>query len=911
MSELDGSEGEFQGEWWYRRRWLRAVFTPLLYLTSWKYRLWRYLNQPLETRRKKAEREARKIRKRYDFPRSGRQELVGRDAEFEQVMLSVYYHVVRDPEVRKVTPFPPPKLFIVKGGSGSGKTFFAEAIQREAFEVGVKHGLVLNYGSLKPEQVYSMWYGQSAQRLSEFFNNAFFRPSIILIDEFQAFGRKFTSMTETGMEEARVQTVFLEKIDELQKREYRTVVLISTTEYESLLETLRRRGLVGTIDLDAGMTKGMLVEISKRWCERYKLKVDPAQVVEVLEDAVRALGSTELTPADVVNAFHLVVNIRTEELRKGIISRVLPIGRGEAQQFSEVVEGITLNDFRLAARKLKSYAAEERTEAAKRSVLRIKPRESYKDVGGLHGVKEEVIKEISLALNRELSLKARYMPPKGFVFFGPPGTGKTLLARSIAGENEVWFYNVNGPSILQGKYGDPEKTIRNIFEDARKNAPAIVYFDEIDSIAPRRGTADPILDRVTSQLLMEIDGFVPLTGVVVIGSTNRLEALDPALLERFTRQFEFTYPKNRQEKCEIIEIHLRKYVDSLSPEVTVDSVYDVLEKKVLSPRRIANVIDDANRLRVKEIEAARRLAKALGEGQEKVEAVKDIFKQDIERLFKLRGLDWSDPRLLESVSKIDPSNYKLTLFHFEEALSRTSDESVEEARQLVESSVRFEVPEVGKSYAMVALGEGGQTGGLIVAVEVIVNPNGRGEVIVVGSEVGESIRASAQDAFVHINSLSDWRFRDYDVYIELVTPAKGMEKQLVFPGAERAPVSGPSAGLAIGIAMLSAFLQVKVDPTVVLTGAITAKGEVWPVGGLDYRGMGKIEAAMADKYVKRFVIPQYNYEKMREQGTVQLLERKGVQVLPVRTFIEAASYCLAEPLGQEELAVKLKTNELT
>lgn len=906
MSELEGSEGEFQGEWWYRRKWLRRAFAPLLYITSWKYRLWKYLSQPIEARRKRAEREAKKIRKRYDFPRYGKQDLVGRDAEFEQVMLSVYYHVVREPDVRKVTPFPPPKLFIIKGGSGSGKTFFAEAVQREAFETGVKHGLVINYGSLKPEQVYSMWYGQSAQRLSEFFNNAFYRPSVILIDEFQAFGKKFTSMTETGMEEARVQTVFLEKIDELQKREYRTVVLVSTTEYESLLETLRRRGLVGTIDLDAGMTKEVLVEISRRWCDRYKLKVDPAQVVDVLEDAVRALGATELTPADVVNAFNLVVNLHTEDLRKSIISRILSIGKDEEQNFSKALDNITLNDFRLAARKLKAYAAEERTDAAKRSMLRIKPRESYKDVGGLHGVKEEIIKEISLALNRELALKARYMPPRGFVFYGPPGTGKTLLAKSIAGENGVWFYNVNGPSILQGKYGDPEKTIRDIFEDARKNAPAIVYFDEIDSIAPRRGTADPILDRVTSQLLMEIDGFVPLTGVVVIGSTNRLEALDPALIERFTKQFEFTYPKNRQEKCEIIGIHLRKYVDSLSPEVNVNSIYEVLEKKVLSPRRIANVIDDANRLRVKEIEAAMRLAKALKGDQEKVEEVKGIFKQDIGRLFRIKGLSWDDPELAKKLSEVEPSSYGITLFHFEEALSRTADEGVEEARELVESSVRFEVPEVGKAYGMVALGEGGQTGGLIVAVEVVVNPNGRGEVVVVGSEVGESIRASAQDAFIHINSLSDWRFKNYDVYVELVSPAKGMEKQVVFPGTERALVSGPSAGLAIGVAMLSAFLQVKIDPTVVLTGAITAKGEVWPVGGLDYRGMGKVEAALADKYVKRLVIPHYNYEKMMEQETLQLLERKGIQVIPVRTFVEATSYCLAEPLGQEELAVRLR-----
>ncbi|MEM2028147.1 MAG: ATP-binding protein, partial [Candidatus Bathyarchaeia archaeon] len=248
----EDKEEEFTNQWWYNRPILRKIFSPLLYLTSWQYRLWRFLQKPPEKRKAEVEKKAKVIRKRMDFPKVTRNDVVGRDEEFERILLSAYYHIFRDPEVRKNSPVPPPKIFILKGSSGSGKTFFAEACQREIFEAGLKYGLIVYYASLKPEEVYTMWYGRSAQQLSAFFEGAFQRPSIILIDEFHAFGSRFTSSTEVGMEEKRVQTVFLEKIDDLQKKNYRCVLLISTNEYETITETLRRRGIVGTIDLDAG-----------------------------------------------------------------------------------------------------------------------------------------------------------------------------------------------------------------------------------------------------------------------------------------------------------------------------------------------------------------------------------------------------------------------------------------------------------------------------------------------------------------------------------------------------------------------------------------------------------------------------------------------------------------------------------
>ncbi|MGQ9597432.1 MAG: AAA family ATPase [Thermoproteota archaeon] len=889
---------EFEEEWWYKKPFLRLIFSPLLNLFSWKYRMWKFLRLSPEKRRSIVEKKARKNRKNPSFPRVSKEDLIGRDEELFKVLVSVHYHVLRDPEMRKTFTTPPPKLFVIKGSSGSGKTFFAEIVQREGFEKGLEYGFLLNLAKLKPEQVYSMWYGQSAQRLSEFFNSAFFNPSIVLIDEFQAFAKRFSSTTEVGMEETRVQTVLLDKFDELQRKEYRTVVLVSTTEYESLLDTLRRRGVAGTIDLDENLSRQMLLKIVEKQCKVHGVKLLPQDILTVIEDSVRSFETQAITPADIVNAFQIVINNKMAPVQKNLVNRLLH--GGEPAEPLNPGELITLNDFREAASKVKAYSVTARTDAAKRSVVKLKPKEQYEDVGGLKGVKEEVIKEISLSLNPELASKSRYIPPKGFLFYGSPGTGKTLLARAIAGENNVWFYLVNGPSIMQGVYGDPEKTIRDIFEDARRNAPAIVFFDEVDSVAPKRGTHDSVMDRVTSQLLTELDGFIPLSGVVVIASTNRIEVLDSALLERFTRAFEFGYPKNDDERREIISIHLKKYLDVLSQDITVNSVLEILRKKALSPRRIADVINEANRLRVKEMDAARQLIKAIEEGKS-AEEIRKIYSKDLERISKILGLSQDSKEFMERLKPISTSNYPLRPIHFQEALEAISEEeTLSEARMMIDKSVRAEKPEVGKSYGLVAIGMAGEQSGLVSVIEVVTNPTGKGLVKVVGSEYGESIQASAEDAFIHVNSMSGWRFKNYDVFIELVTPAKGMEK-VQFPGLSHPPVSGPSAGLAIGVAMISAFTGLKVDPTVIMTGAITARGEVWPVGGLDYKGMGKIDAALADKYARKLLVPRFNYESMKNLKIVELLESKGIGVEPVSNLLEATLKSLAEVSSEEEL----------
>ncbi|MEM2927277.1 MAG: S16 family serine protease, partial [Candidatus Bathyarchaeia archaeon] len=331
-------------------------------------------------------------------------------------------------------------------------------------------------------------------------------------------------------------------------------------------------------------------------------------------------------------------------------------------------------------------------------------------------------------------------------------------------------------------------------------------------------------------------------------------------------------------------------------------------KKVLSPRKMADTLHEANRLRAKELEAGYKLLEALKSRPEKREEIRKLFEPDLKRLFErlnIRGDEMLDEGLIQILEKLDPGNYPLSLYHFEKALETVTDEYVEQARSMIRSTVRIKEPEIGKSYGLVALGESGQ-GGFVGVIEVTVNPRGSGNVRIVGSELGESILASAQDAFVYINSISDWRFKNYDVYVELITPAKGMEKQMVAPSIALPPVSGPSAGLAIATAMLSSFVGIPVDPTVIMTGAITMRGEVWPVGGLDYRGMGKIEAALADEYAKKLLIPEYNYERLGDFGMENALIQRGIKVIPVRSFLQAAEEALEGNPSIEKVLSLLK-----
>jgi len=188
------------------------------------------------------------------------------------------------------------------------------------------------------------------------------------------------------------------------------------------------------------------------------------------------------------------------------------------------------------------------------------PRVTYEDIGGLKDVIQKVRELVELPLRYpELFKKLGIEPPKGILLYGPPGCGKTLLAKAVANEADAYFIAINGPEIMSKYYGESEQRLREIFEQAKKNAPAIIFIDEIDAIAPKRDeVVGEVERRVVAQLLALMDGLESRGDVIVIAATNRPNALDPALRRpgRFDREIEIPLP-DKQGRLEILQIHTR------------------------------------------------------------------------------------------------------------------------------------------------------------------------------------------------------------------------------------------------------------------------------------------------------------------------------------------------------------------
>ncbi len=188
------------------------------------------------------------------------------------------------------------------------------------------------------------------------------------------------------------------------------------------------------------------------------------------------------------------------------------------------------------------------------------PRVAYEDIGGLHEAIRRLREMVELPLRHpELFQRLGIEPPKGVLLHGPPGTGKTLLVKAVANESDANFYAINGPEIMSKFYGESEKRLRDIFEKAQQNAPGIIFIDELDAIAPKREEVTGEVERrVVAQLLALMDGLEARGNIIVIGATNRVNAIDPALRRpgRFDREIEIGVP-DKEGRLEILQIHTR------------------------------------------------------------------------------------------------------------------------------------------------------------------------------------------------------------------------------------------------------------------------------------------------------------------------------------------------------------------
>ena len=226
---------------------------------------------------------------------------------------------------------------------------------------------------------------------------------------------------------------------------------------------------------------------------------------------------------------------------------------------------VTMDDF--------MNVLQEMEPSALREVFVEVPNVTWNDIGGLADVKQELQEAVEWPLKyQSLFTHSDAVPPKGILLYGPPGTGKTLIAKAAAHESEANFISIKGPELLSKWVGESEKGVREVFRKARGAAPCIVFFDEIDSIAPTRGGAggdSHVTERLISQLLTELDGLEILTNVVVIAATNRPDIIDPALLRpgRFDRLL-YVPPPEKESRVQVLKIHTTK--KPLADDVKID-----------------------------------------------------------------------------------------------------------------------------------------------------------------------------------------------------------------------------------------------------------------------------------------------------------------------------------------------------
>ena len=452
---------------------------------------------------------------------------------------------LRHPELFDKIGIEAPKGVLLHGPPGTGKTLLAKAVANETNA---------NFYSIGGPEIMSKFYGESEEKLREIFLQAQEKaPSIIFIDEIDSIAPKRDEVS--GDVEKRIVSQLLTLMDGLKTRG-KVVVIAATNRPNAIDPALRRPGRFDReIEIGIPGEEGRydILQIHSRGMP-LEQDIDLESYAKVTHGFVGADLEMVAKEAAMRSLRRIIpeINLKESKIPIDILNKIK----------------ITNQDF--------DDALKEVHPSAMREVLVQKPNIEWKDIGGLYNVKEELKEAIEWPLKHaDLFNKASIKPPKGILLYGPPGTGKTLLAKAVASTSESNFISIKGPELLSKWVGESEKGIREIFRKARQAAPCVIFFDEIDAIAPRRSGSDGgdshVTERLVSQMLTEIDGLEDLKGVVIIGATNRPDIIDEALLRpgRFDRLLEIPIPDNNTRK-QILQIHLKK--KPLASDVDIDKL---------------------------------------------------------------------------------------------------------------------------------------------------------------------------------------------------------------------------------------------------------------------------------------------------------------------------------------------------
>lgn len=548
--------------------------------------------------------EAVEIKEEAGIPEVNYEDIGGLDEEIRKIREMVEIPL-KHPEIFQKLGIEPPKGVLLQGPPGTGKTLVAKAVANETGS----HFIVIN----GPE-IMSKFYGQSEENLRKIFEDAEKNaPSIVFIDEIDAIA---TKREETkGEVERRVVAQLLALMDGLKSRG--KVVVIAATNVPNIIDPALRRpgrfdreleigvpGKEGRLNILKIHTRNMALYTKERALNEisdvdetykkaiYELLKSNSKGKTVEERISRYLQQnpekTELFSKidskkikeyiDKIKKDRKVVNLNelsnitygfvgadlsalAREAAMVVLRRVLPdlkfAKKTEDMPLpKEILEKlyVTQQDFRDALKVVRPSALRE--------VFVEIPNVKWTSIGGLENVKQELKEAVEWPLKRPQAFsRMGVKPPKGILLYGAPGTGKSMLAKAVATESEANFILVKGPEMLSKWVGESEKAIREIFKKARQTSPTIICFDEIDSLAPRRGlqTGAHVTETVVNQLLTEMDGLEELNDVVVIATTNRPDMIDTALLRpgRFDRIVLAPVP-NEKTRVEIFKVHIKE-----------------------------------------------------------------------------------------------------------------------------------------------------------------------------------------------------------------------------------------------------------------------------------------------------------------------------------------------------------------
>ena len=442
---------------------------------------------------------------------------------------------LRHPEIFEKLGIEAPKGVLLYGPPGTGKTLLAKAVANETNT---------NFYSIGGPEIMSKFYGESEARLREIFKEAKEKaPSIIFIDEIDSIAPKREEVT--GEVERRVVSQLLSLMDGLEARG-KVIVIAATNRPNAIDPALRRPG---------------------RFDREIEIKVpDKRGRLEILQIHTRNMPlDTDVDQDRVAAVTHGFVGADLEYLCKEAamkcLRRLLPELNLEDEKLAPEVLNkliVTMGDF--------ENAVKEVMPSAMREVYLESPDIPWTAIGGLDEVKRELQEAVEWPLRYpDLYTKLGHAMPKGLLMHGPSGTGKTLLAKAVATESEANFISVRGPELLSKWVGESERGIREIFRRARQAAPCVVFFDEIDSIAPTRvGTwVNNGTERMVSALLTEIDGIQGMQGVIVLAATNRVDMIDKSLIRpgRFDKILFVPKPDRNTRQKILLICSKHKHID--------------------------------------------------------------------------------------------------------------------------------------------------------------------------------------------------------------------------------------------------------------------------------------------------------------------------------------------------------------